>query len=115
MEVNAPFANGNTIKPAARAFADFLLRELRAAEDGSRHGIAVTARRSTQLLIHTFTRPSPKPKPSKTRTPNRPPSRWRFSTRFGAVSGSEAKYPMTRKRARAQDGTIRYAANDSQG
>ena len=35
MEVNALFANGKTIKPAARAFTDFLLRELRAAEDGS--------------------------------------------------------------------------------
>jgi hypothetical protein len=31
MEVNALFVNGKTIKPAARAFADFLLRELRAA------------------------------------------------------------------------------------
>jgi DNA-binding transcriptional LysR family regulator len=31
MEVNALFANGKTKKPAARAFADFLLRELRAA------------------------------------------------------------------------------------
>ena len=47
MEVNALFANGKTIKPAARAFADFLLRELRAAEDGSGQGIAVTARHST--------------------------------------------------------------------
>ena len=35
MEVNALFVSGKTIKPAARAFADFLLRELRAAEDGS--------------------------------------------------------------------------------
>ena len=43
MEMNALFANGKTIKPAARAFADFLLRELRAAEDGSGQGIAVTA------------------------------------------------------------------------
>ena len=31
MEVNALFVSGKTIKPAARAFADFLLRELRAA------------------------------------------------------------------------------------
>jgi hypothetical protein len=46
MEVNALFANGKTIKPAARAFVDFLLRELRAAEDGSGQGIAVTARHS---------------------------------------------------------------------
>jgi hypothetical protein len=30
-KVNALFVNGKTIKPAARAFADFLLRELRAA------------------------------------------------------------------------------------
>ncbi|WP_128921366.1 LysR family transcriptional regulator [Bradyrhizobium nanningense] len=29
MEVNALFASGKTIKPAARAFADFLLKELR--------------------------------------------------------------------------------------
>jgi hypothetical protein len=29
--VNALFISGKTIKPAARAFADFLLRELRAA------------------------------------------------------------------------------------
>jgi hypothetical protein len=29
MDVNALFANGKTIKPAARAFADFLLRKLR--------------------------------------------------------------------------------------
>jgi DNA-binding transcriptional LysR family regulator len=29
MEVNALFVSGKTIKPAARAFADFLLRELR--------------------------------------------------------------------------------------
>jgi hypothetical protein len=50
MEVNALFANGKTIKPAARAFADFLLRELRAAEDGSGQRIAVTARHSLQLL-----------------------------------------------------------------
>ena len=49
MEVNALFANG-TIKPAARAFADFLLRELPAAEDGSGQGIAVTARHS--MLRH---------------------------------------------------------------
>jgi len=32
MEVNALFVSGKTIKPAARAFADFLLRELRARE-----------------------------------------------------------------------------------
>ena len=32
MEVNALFVNGKTIKPAARAFADFLLTELRARE-----------------------------------------------------------------------------------
>jgi DNA-binding transcriptional LysR family regulator len=38
---------GKTIKPAARAFADFLLRELLAAEDSSGEGIAVTARHST--------------------------------------------------------------------
>jgi len=31
MEVNALFVGRKTIKPAARAFADFLLRELRAA------------------------------------------------------------------------------------
>ena len=31
MEVNALFVSGKTIKPAARAFADFLLRELRPA------------------------------------------------------------------------------------
>ena len=31
MEVNALFVSGKTIKPTARAFADFLLRELRAA------------------------------------------------------------------------------------
>jgi DNA-binding transcriptional LysR family regulator len=31
MELNALFVSGKTIKPAARAFADFLLRELRAA------------------------------------------------------------------------------------
>ena len=31
MEVNELFVGGKTIKPAARAFADFLLRELRAA------------------------------------------------------------------------------------
>lgn len=31
LEVNAVFVNGKTIKPAARAFTDFLLRELRAA------------------------------------------------------------------------------------
>ena len=31
MEVNALFVSGKTIKPAARAFTDFLLRELRAA------------------------------------------------------------------------------------
>ena len=31
MEMNALFVSGKTIKPAARAFADFLLRELRAA------------------------------------------------------------------------------------
>jgi DNA-binding transcriptional LysR family regulator len=31
MEVNELFVSGKTIKPAARAFADFLLRELRAA------------------------------------------------------------------------------------
>jgi len=30
-KVNALLVNGKTIKPAARAFADFLLRELRAA------------------------------------------------------------------------------------
>ena len=30
-EVNALFVSGKTIKPAARAFADFLLRELRAS------------------------------------------------------------------------------------
>jgi hypothetical protein len=51
MEVNALFANGKTIKPAARAFADFLLRELRTAEDGSGQSIAVTARHSPRLLI----------------------------------------------------------------
>jgi DNA-binding transcriptional LysR family regulator len=51
MEVNALFVSGKTIKPAARAFADFLLRELRAAEDGSSQGIAVTPQHSTQLLI----------------------------------------------------------------
>jgi DNA-binding transcriptional LysR family regulator len=32
MEVNALFVSGKAIKPAARAFADFLLRELRARE-----------------------------------------------------------------------------------
>jgi hypothetical protein len=32
MEVNALFVSGKTIKPAARAFADFLLRELRGRE-----------------------------------------------------------------------------------
>ena len=32
MEVNALFVNGKTIKPAARAFADFLLKELCARE-----------------------------------------------------------------------------------
>ena len=37
-EVNALFVNGKTIKPAARAFTDFLLRELRAAEDGPGQG-----------------------------------------------------------------------------
>jgi hypothetical protein len=47
MEVNALFANAKTIKPAARAFADFLLRELRAAKDGPGQGNAVTARHST--------------------------------------------------------------------
>ena len=31
MEVNAPFVSEQTIKPAARAFADFLLRERSAA------------------------------------------------------------------------------------
>ena len=31
MEANAFFVSGKAIKPAARAFADFLLRELRAA------------------------------------------------------------------------------------
>ena len=31
MEVNALFVSGKTIKPAARAFTDFLLGELRAA------------------------------------------------------------------------------------
>jgi hypothetical protein len=31
MEANALFVSGKTIKPAARAFADLLLRELRAA------------------------------------------------------------------------------------
>jgi hypothetical protein len=31
MEVNALFVSGKTIKPAARAFANFLLREIRAA------------------------------------------------------------------------------------
>ena len=51
MEVNALFVSGKTIKPAARAFADFLLRELRAPQDGSGQGIAVTARHSPQLLI----------------------------------------------------------------
>ena len=30
MELNALFVSGKTVKPAARAFADFLLRELRA-------------------------------------------------------------------------------------
>jgi DNA-binding transcriptional LysR family regulator len=36
MEVNALFVSGKTIKPAARAFADFLLMELRAAGRGRR-------------------------------------------------------------------------------
>jgi hypothetical protein len=54
MEVNALFVSGKTIKPAARAFTDFLLRELRAAEDGSGQGIAVTARHSPQLLIQSL-------------------------------------------------------------
>jgi DNA-binding transcriptional LysR family regulator len=53
MEVNALFVSGKTIKPAARAFADFLLRELRAAWDGSGQGIAVAARHSPQLLTPT--------------------------------------------------------------
>ena len=34
MEVNALFVNGKTIKPGARAFTAFLLKELRAAYDG---------------------------------------------------------------------------------
>ncbi|MBZ9985289.1 MULTISPECIES: LysR family transcriptional regulator [unclassified Mesorhizobium] len=33
MELNALFVSAKTIKPAARAFTDFLLRELRAADD----------------------------------------------------------------------------------
>jgi hypothetical protein len=51
MDVNALFVNVKTIKPAARAFVDFLLRKLRAAQDGSGKGIAATARHSPQLLI----------------------------------------------------------------
>jgi DNA-binding transcriptional LysR family regulator len=31
LEVNALFVSGKTVKPAARAFTDFLLKELRAA------------------------------------------------------------------------------------
>ena len=46
MEVNALFVSGKTTKPAARAFVDFFLRELRAAEGGSGQGIAVIARHS---------------------------------------------------------------------
>src|SRR3954468_3703996 len=54
MEVNALFVNGKTIKPAARAFADFLLRELRAAGQGRRNLRVVgdAARRPEDDAIH---------------------------------------------------------------
>ena len=40
-------------------------------------------------------------------TPSRPPSRWRFFTRFGAVCGGEVKYSRTCKRTRARhDGRL---------
>jgi DNA-binding transcriptional LysR family regulator len=42
MEVNALFVSGKTIKPAARAFVDFLLRELRAAQHGPDQHVAAT-------------------------------------------------------------------------
>jgi hypothetical protein len=45
MEVNALFVSGKTIKPAARAFADFLLRELRHVEKLARE-IAAGARQT---------------------------------------------------------------------
>jgi DNA-binding transcriptional LysR family regulator len=37
MELNALFVSGKTIKPAARAFTDFLFKELRSAQQDSSH------------------------------------------------------------------------------
>ena len=54
MEVNALFVSGKAIKPAARAFADFLLRELRAAGQGRRRLRIVgdAARRPGDDAVH---------------------------------------------------------------
>jgi DNA-binding transcriptional LysR family regulator len=57
MEVNALFVSGKTIKPAARAFADFLLRELRA---GRRlRVVADAAWRPGDDTVHHHQQPAP--------------------------------------------------------
>jgi hypothetical protein len=61
MEVNALFVSGKAIKPAARAFADFLLRELRAAGQGRRRLRIVgdAARRPGDDAVHHHHQPAP--------------------------------------------------------
>jgi DNA-binding transcriptional LysR family regulator len=61
MEVNALFVSGKTIKPAARAFADFLLRELRAAGQGRQHLRVVddAVRRPGDGAVHHHHPPTP--------------------------------------------------------
>ena len=61
MEVNALFVSGKTIKPAARAFADFLLRELRGAGQGRQRLRVVgdAARRPGDDAVHYHHQPAP--------------------------------------------------------
>jgi len=57
MELNALFVSGKTVKPAARAFADFLLRELRT---GRRlRVVADAARRPGDDTVHHHHQPAP--------------------------------------------------------
>ena len=106
--MNALFVSRKTIKPTTRALPDFLLRTLRAAEDDSGQGIAVTAQHSPQLLIQYL---YPTLAENLTLAKHAPPTvrpRAGGSPRASApYPGGEAKYPMTRKRARARhDGRL---------